>query len=340
MKKAAVVILNWNGQKLLEQFLPSVVKYSERNDTEIIIADNCSTDGSVDFVASAYPHIRTIPLAENYGYAGGYNKALSEVEAEYLVLLNSDVEVTPGWLEPIIDYLDNNAGVAALQPKILSFNNKEQFEYAGAAGGFIDKYGYPFCRGRLFGVLEKDTGQYDLPVPVFWASGACMVIRQKDFYDAGGFDASFFAHMEEIDLCWRLNARGRKIVCLPHSVVYHLGGATLATGNSRKTFLNFRNNLLMLYKNLPDKELKLVLRIRLILDYLAVIQLVLAGKIQNAKAILAAHREFKKIIPNYRDARKENILKTKQNSIATIYPHSLLAAFYLRRRKRYDKLEF
>jgi GT2 family glycosyltransferase len=335
MKKAAIVILNWNGQKLLEQFLPSVVKYSGLADVEIVVADNASTDNSVEFLSSAYLPIRLIRLSENYGYAGGYNKALAEVDAEYFVLLNSDVEVTPNWLVPMFNYLDNTPDVAALQPKILSYRNKDYFEYAGAAGGFIDKYGYPFCRGRIFGAVEKDTGQYDVPATVFWASGACLVIRQQDFWEVGGFDAGFFAHMEEIDLCWRLNARGRQIVCLPQSTVYHLGAATLAVESPQKTFLNFRNNLLMLYKNLPEKQLKKTLRVRRLLDCLAVLQLLLSGKPKNAQAILAAYREYRKIRPNYQHLRTENLANTQTPVIKTIYPASLLWAFYLKGKKAY-----
>jgi GT2 family glycosyltransferase len=221
----------------------------------------------------------------------------------------------------------------------LSYRDKNYFEYAGAAGGFIDKYGYPFCRGRLFGIVEKDCGQYNKPIDIFWASGACLVIRQSDFWDAGGFDSSFFAHMEEIDLCWRLHARRRRIVCLPQSVVYHLGAATLAVESPRKTFLNFRNNLLMLYKNLPEKRLKKMLRLRRFLDYLAVLQLLLSGKPQNARAILAAYREYEKIRSDYQILRAENLANTQTPVIKTIYPASLLWAFYLKGRKTYDKLK-
>ena len=340
MKKVSIVILNWNGQKLLEQFLPSVVKHSQRDDTEIVVVDNFSTDNSICFVSSTYPQIRIISLTKNYGYAGGYNKALSEIEAEYFILLNSDVEVTNKWLDTIIEYLDNNTNVAALQPKILSYREKEYFEYAGAAGGFIDKYGYPFCRGRIFGTIEKDLGQHDTPTDIFWASGACLVIRKKDFHDAGEFDLSFFAHMEEIDLCWRLNTLGKKIVCLPQAIVYHLGGATLSTKNPRKTFLNFRNNLLMLYKNLPEKDIQKTLRMRRILDYVAALQMLLTGNIKNAKAILAAYRELKKILPDYENIRKENISKAKIKVIKTIYPKGLIRAYYLKGKKTYNKLQF
>lgn len=340
MKKVSIIILNWNGQKLLEQFLPSVVKYSATDNTEIIVADNCSTDNSINFISQNYPQVRVIPLPKNYGYAEGYNKAISEVEAQYLILLNSDVEVTSGWLEPLIKQLDNNDEIAALQPKILSYRNKEYFEYAGACGGFIDKYGYPFCRGRIFHVIEKDLNQYDSPTDIFWASGACLVIRKKDFEETGGFDSSFFAHMEEIDLCWRLNAQGKKIICEPQSTVYHLGAATLSTENPHKTFLNFRNNLLMLYKNLPEKDLKRTLRTRRFFDYIAAFQMILTGKIKNAKAIFAAYKETKSIIHNYAEIRKENIEKTKVEKVKTVYPKSILWFFYAKRQKTYNKVDF
>ncbi|MDR1811009.1 MAG: glycosyltransferase family 2 protein [Prevotella sp.] len=338
MKKAAIVILNWNGRKLLEQFLPPLVEYSGRPDVDIVVADNASSDNSVEFLLSAYPQIRLIRLNDNYGYAGGYNRALAEVEAEYFVLLNSDVEVTPNWLAPLLNCLDNTPDVAAVQPKLLSYSNKDCFEYAGAAGGFIDKYGYPFCRGRVFGQIEKDNGQYDEPADIFWASGACMVIRQKDFGAAGGFDAGFFAHMEEIDLCWRLHARGRRVVCLPQSTVYHLGGATLTAESPQKTFLNFRNNLLMLYKNLPEKDLKKTLRLRCLLDYLAALQLALAGKPKNARAVFAARCAYRKLCPDYRLIRDENLANTQTPVVKTVYPASLLYAFYLKGRKTYTEI--
>lgn len=288
MKKVAVVILNWNGRKLLEEFLPSVVKYSTHPDVEIIVADNGSSDDSINYLQTVYTDIRLIVLPENYGFAGGYNKALQQVEAEYFVLLNSDVEVTENWLMPIIGHLDSNKDIAAAQPKIRSQRNKVYFEYAGAAGGFLDRYGYPFCRGRIFQNVEEDRGQYDQPIDVLWATGgACLFIRSTDFFETGGFDASFFAHMEEIDLCWRLSCRGgRRIVCLPSSTVYHVGAATLTKESPRKTYLNFRNNLLMLYKNLPQKHLKRTMIIRLILDYVAAFQFTLTGKYANAKEVI------------------------------------------------------
>ncbi len=338
MKKAAIVILNWNGEKLLEQFLPSVIDNPIPKDIEIVVADNCSTDDSVEFLTNKYPQIRLITLSENYGYAGGYNKALEQIDAEYFILLNSDVQVTKGCFSTIIEFLDQNSDVAAVQPKICSYKNKSYFEYAGASGGYIDKLGYPFCRGRIFDTLEKDNGQYNTAIDIFWASGACLIIRSKDFFDVGGFDESFFAHMEEIDLCWRLNARGRRIICLPQSVVYHVGGATLNGESPNKLFLNFRNNLLMLYKNLPVSSLKKTLRIRKYLDYLAAIHYLLKGKIQNTKAILKAHREFKRIKIKYNDARQENLRNVTQINIKTIYSESILKAYYIKGLKIFSEL--
>ena len=269
MKRVSVVILNWNGVDMLRKFIPSVMDNSVGEGIEICVADNASSDGSLEMLRSEFPVVRLIELDQNYGFAEGYNRALEQVDAEYVVLLNSDVEVTPHWLEPLLDYMDTHSGTVACQPKLLSWHNKEYFEYAGASGGFIDRYGYPFCRGRIFDVVEKDCGQYDTVTEVMWVTGAALFIRLADYREVGGLDGHFFAHMEEIDLCWRLRSRGKKLVCIPQSVVYHVGGATLKKENPRKTFLNFRNNLLMLYKNLPDKELEHVLFIRGILDRVA-----------------------------------------------------------------------
>jgi GT2 family glycosyltransferase len=340
MKKAAIVILNWNGQKLLEEFLPAVIRYSSHPDVEIIVADNGSSDDSVNFIQTVYSQVSLVLLPENYGFADGYNRALQSVEAEYFVILNSDVEVTENWLQPVIDFLDNNTDVAAAQPKILAQRNRESFEYAGAAGGFLDKYGYPFCRGRIFRQVEQDNHQYDTPIDILWATGACLIIRSEEFFDAGGFDSSFFAHMEEIDLCWRLNSRGKRIVCLPFSVIYHVGAATLKKENPRKTFLNFRNNLIMLYKNLPHKHLKKVMTIRLILDYIAAFQFAVTGKYANAKEVIRAHKDFYHNRRLYRAVRQENLQKTIQPYPKTIYPESILAAYYLKGIKVFSRLRF
>ncbi len=339
MKKIAVVILNWNGRKLLEEFLPSVIRYSTHLDIDIVVADNGSTDDSLTFLETVYPQVTRIVLPQNYGFADGYNRALKQVESDYYVILNSDVEVTEDWLLPAIEFLDNNEDVVAVQPKILAQRNKDYFEYAGASGGFLDKYGYPFCRGRIFQKVEQDKGQYDAPLDILWATGACLIIRSREFFDAGGFDSSFFAHMEEIDLCWRLNNRGWRIVCLPSSVVYHVGAATLKKENPRKTFLNFRNNLIMLYKNLPQEHLKRVMTIRLILDYIAAIQFTLTGKYANAKEVIRAHKDFYDNRREYRSVRQGNLKKMVQPYPKTIYKKSILAAYYLKSIRLFSKLQ-
>ncbi|MDR3060007.1 MAG: glycosyltransferase family 2 protein [Prevotella sp.] len=339
MKKIAVVILNWNGRKLLEEFLPSVIRYSTHPDINIVVADNGSTDDSLTFLETVYPQVTRIVLLQNYGFADGYNRALKQVESDYYVILNSDVEVTENWLLPAIDFLDNNEDVVAVQPKILAQRNKDYFEYAGASGGFLDKYGYPFCRGRIFQKVEQDKGQYDAPLDILWATGACLIIRSREFFDAGGFDSSFFAHMEEIDLCWRLNNRGWRIVCLPSLVVYHVGAATLKKENPRKTFLNFRNNLIMLYKNLPQEHLKRVMTIRLILDYIAAIQFTLTGKYANAKEVIRAHKDFYDNRREYRSVRQGNLKKMVQPYPKTIYKKSILAAYYLKSIRLFSKLQ-
>lgn len=340
MKKVAVVILNWNGRKLLEQFLPSVVNFTNTEIADIIIADNSSTDDSVEFLSSHYPSLEVIVLPQNYGYADGYNKVLKLLKHKYYVLLNSDVEVTTNWLDPLYSYIEQHTDVAALQPKVLAQRNKSHFEYAGASGGFIDKLGYPFCRGRIFDYVEKDSGQYNTPLEIFWATGACLFIRSSDYWNAGGLDASFFAHMEEIDLCWRLNARGCKLVCLPQSTVYHVGGATLQEESPRKTLLNFRNNLLMLYKNLPEKKFNKIYKQRKVLDYLAALQFLISGKKQNASAILKAHREFKVIQKDYIKDRDNNLQLTTNSPIKTIYQGSILYDFYLKRRKTFSNMKW
>lgn len=340
MKKVAVVILNWNGRKLLEEFLPSVVNFTNTEIADIIIADNNSTDDSIEFLSSYYPTLEVIALPQNYGYADGYNKTLKLLNHEYYVLLNSDVEVTANWLDPLYQYIEQHTDVTAIQPKVLAQRNKSSFEYAGAAGGFIDKLGYPFCRGRIFNQVEKDTDQYNIPLEIFWATGACLFIRSSDYWNAGGLDASFFAHMEEIDLCWRLNARGRKLVCLPESTVYHVGGATLQEESPRKTFLNFRNNLLMLYKNLSENEFKRIYTQRKALDYLAALQFLISSKRPNASAILKAHREFRVIQKEYVKERDNNLQRTTNSPIKTIYQGSILYDFYLKKRKIFSDLKW
>ena len=333
--KVAVVILNYNGAAMLGRFLPTVVKYSP--DAEIVVADNASTDDSVAVVAKDFPGVRLIQLDRNYGFADGYNKALEHVDAECFVLLNSDVEVTEGWLEPMLSLMEKNADVVACQPKILAYNNKTHFEYAGAAGGFIDRYGYPYCRGRLFDSVEEDKGQYDAVCRVFWATGAAMMVRSAAFRKVGGLDGRFFAHMEEIDLCWRMQAMGGSIYVVPQSTVYHVGGATLSKSNPHKTFLNFRNNLLMLYKNLPAEELRPVMRRRALLDYVAAVKFLLSFHWGDFRAVLRARREYRRLRGGYGAFRAANHAKP-QGCIEGRAPFSLLWQYYLRGKKRYSQL--
>ncbi len=336
-KRTAVVILNWNGAEMLRRFLPSVVAHSD--DARIIVADNGSTDRSEQIVTTDFPTVEWLPLSENYGFAEGYNRALAQVDADYFVLLNSDVEVTPQWLRPLLAYMAEHPEVAACQPKLLAEGCRTQFEYAGGAGGFIDRYGYPFCRGRIFGVVEEDEGQYDQIVPLFWATGAALLVRRTDWVECGGLDGRFFAHMEEIDLCWRLRARNRGIVCVPQSVAYHVGGGTLQQGNPRKTYLNFRNNLLMLYKNLPAEELSAVLRMRFWLDLLAALQFLLKGSWGEAKAVLRARKDFRALLPEYAPIREENQRKAVLKAIPERWQISLLWQFYAKGRKTFSQLK-
>lgn len=340
MKKVSVVILNWNGEQMLRQFLPTVVSCSAGEEVEVCVADNASTDASVQWLRNEFPAVRLIVLDRNYGFAEGYNRALEQVDAEYVVLLNSDVEVTPHWLEPLVAFMDAHPEVAACQPKLLDQRKKSFFEYAGAAGGYLDKYGYPFCRGRIFDVIEEEDGQYETSVPVFWVSGAAMFIRLKDYREVGGLDNRFFAHMEEIDLCWRLKSRGKELMYIPQSRVYHVGGATLNKDNPRKTFLNFRNNLLMLYKNLPEAELTSVMCVRGWLDLLAACVFFLKGERGNARAVFQARKEFKQLRASYQQQRKENLEKSVVTSIPERSPFSILWKFHIGRKKRFSQLKF
>ena len=300
--KVAVVILNWNGRFFLEKFLPSVIRYSSM--AEIIVADNSSSDDSIIFLKTNYPTVTIIENKNNDGFAKGYNDALSNVKAEYYILLNSDVEVTDNWIEPIIRLMDNDMQIAACQPKILDYNNKLYFEYAGAAGGFIDKYGYPFCRGRVFHNLEKDNGQYNDVVEVFWATGACMFVRANYFWEVGGFDNDYFAHMEEIDLCWRLKNSGRQIYVQPKSSVYHVGGGTLHKLSPNKTYLNFRNNLTTFTKNASPRFLLLKVIYRMLLDGVAAYKFLFEGKGSHFIAVIKAHFSFYVQLPSTLKKRK------------------------------------
>jgi GT2 family glycosyltransferase len=284
----AIVILNWNGVRYLEQFLPSVMATTYQN-VRVVVADNASTDSSLVYLRQHYPSVEIIELEKNYGFAGGYNEALKKVAADYYVLLNSDVEVTPGWLEPMISLLESNPGYAVCQPKLLAYHHKHLFEYAGAAGGWLDAYGYPFARGRVFEHCEEDKGQYEEVQEVFWATGAALVIRSSVYHEVKGFDPYFFAHQEEIDLCWRIQLRGYKIFCHPRSIVYHVGGGTLPRGNSRKTYLNFRNNHIMMAKNMPLGEKWWKIPFRLLLDQVSAAKQLLAGESGYWLAIQRAH---------------------------------------------------
>ena len=336
--RVAVVILNWNGREMLERYLSSV-EFS-RDDADVIVADNASTDDSLAYVESNFPNVRIIRLDDNYGFADGYNRAIKQVDAEYYVLLNSDVEVTSGWLSSIIDYMDAHPDVAACQPKLLSVADRSSFEYAGASGGFIDKYGYPFCRGRVFETVEHDNGQYDDVTDIFWATGACMIVRSADYWAAGGLDARFFAHSEEIDLCWRLRRMGRRICCFPQSIVYHVGGGTLPKNSAMKTYLNFRNNLTMLYKNLPERELRHVMRVRWWLDYLAVVKtLVLDRSLSGCKAIYFARRDFKKWRDSYASEREKIRSTTVLDNIPERRNYSILWRYYVKGRRTFSTLE-
>ena len=329
----AIVILNWNGEKYLKQFLPILIANTPLDLVEIIVADNASTDGSLELLSKCFPSVRKVVLDKNYGFAGGYNKALEQVTADYYVLLNSDVEVTPNWLEPLVAFMNQHADVAACQPKILSFHQRTHFEHAGAAGGFIDKYGFPFCRGRVFGTVEEDRGQYDDVVDVFWASGACLLVRADLFWRVGGLDEFFFAHMEEIDLCWRFKCAGYRVVSHSGSKVYHIGGGTLSVESPRKTYLNFRNNLLLLYKNLPDHLLKKILFWRFFFDYAAALQFLLVGNLQNALSVFKARRDFREMQPSFDAKRRENHLNSKTLHPAGILQKSIVFEYYLRNRR-------
>ena len=338
MIKTAVVILNWNGEAMLRQFLPSVIACSRLEGTEIYVADNASTDASCEVVEKEFPSVHLIRLDKNYGFADGYNYALQKIDAEYAVLLNSDVEVTEGWLQPMVDYLDTHPETVACQPKIRAYRHRNLFEYAGASGGFIDRYGYPFCRGRVFESVEEDKGQHDEVIPVFWATGAALMIRLDVYRNVGGLDGRFFAHMEEIDLCWRLRSRGYQLVCIPSSTVYHVGGATLKKENPRKTFLNFRNNLLMLYKNLSEDELTAVMRVRTCLDYLAALVFLLKGDLKNARAVVRAREEFNRMKPDFVSDRMENLRQTSVSIIPQRFSFSILWQIKVRRKKYFSDL--
>ena len=338
MEKVAIVILNWNGEKMLKEYLPSVLRYS-RDEATVYVADNASTDDSLSLLRQHFPEVKLIVLDKNWGFAEGYNKALSQIEAEYYLLLNSDIEVTHHWLTPMIEYLDSHPDVAACQPKLLSMIDKDRFEYAGASGGYLDTFGYPFCRGRVFDTVEEDNGQYDNLADVLWASGAALMIRSKDYWDVDGLDARFFAHNEEIDLCWRLRIKGRRIVCVPESYVYHVGGGTLPKSNPMKTFLNFRNNLTMLYKCLPEEDLKRVMRWRWWLDYLAAWEmLILKRNVGDFKAIYRARKAFKMWRKDFEADRQRIQASRVERKVPERKGFSLLWQYYVKGRKAFSTL--
>ena len=338
MEKLAIVILNWNGAQMMRQYLPTVLEYS-RDEAVVYVADNASTDDSLELLGRDFPEVRLIVLEKNWGFAEGYNKALRQIEAEYYLLLNSDIEVTRHWLTPLLTFMDAHEDVAACQPKLLSIYNKVAFEYAGASGGYLDRFGYPFCRGRIFDTIEQDNGQYDDVADILWATGAALFVRSKDYWACGGLDGRFFAHNEEIDLCWRLRISGRRIVCLPESRVYHVGGGTLPKSNPMKTFLNFRNNLTMLYKCLPDDELKKVMRWRWLLDYVAAYETLLLNRNWgDFCAIYRARRAFRRWRHDF-DADRRSIQASRVlKDIPEQRPFSLLWQYYVKRRRVFSTL--
>ena len=337
MDKLAIVILNWNGAEMLKKYLPSVLQYS-KDEAVVYVADNASTDNSIALLKEEFPEVKLILLEKNWGFAEGYNKALEQVDAEYYLLLNSDIEVTPGWLTPMLSFMDSHEEVAACQPKLLSIFQRDSFEYAGACGGYLDRYGYPFCRGRVFDVVEQDHGQYDEPAKVHWATGAALLVRARIYKEVGGLDGRFFAHQEEIEMCWRMRIMGYQIYCLPESKVYHVGGGTLPKSNPMKTYLNFRNNLTMLYKCLPEKDLKPVMRLRWFLDYLAAFQtLILKRNIGDFKAIFRARRDFKRWRKDF-ETDREQIQKSRVGKDTEFAPFLLLWKYYAKGCKTYSQL--
>ena len=330
MKELAVIILNWNGRKLLEQFLPVASRYSITEDADLIVADNGSTDDSVEWVKAHHPEVKVLSFSENYGFAEGYNKAIAQTQYKYTILLNSDVEVTEGWTRPLLDFMRCNGDVGALQPKIRSWKERTKFEYAGAAGGYLDKLGYPYCRGRLFDSIEEDHGQYDgKVVDICWASGAALMVRTDIYLKVGGLDARFFAHMEEIDLCCRIHGAGYRVVTVPDAMVFHVGGASLAQGNPKKTYLNFRNNLLLLHKNMPIKEGRKKLFIRRLYDTLAWGMFMLKFDFKNANAVLKAHNDFRKMKKLYTEHPDKNVLASLPGA-----ERNIIIDYYLKRMKK------
>lgn len=329
-KPVSVIILNWNGAKLLREFLPSVITHTPDGIADIVVADNGSTDSSINVIRDEFPTVRLMRFEENLGFAGGYNRAIAETDTKYIVLLNSDVAVDRDWLTPLYTFMERNDDVAACQPKIRAYTARDRFEYAGAAGGFLDRNGYPYCRGRLFDTIERDEGQYDTSIDVDWASGACLMVRRDVYQRVGGLDTAFFAHMEEIDLCWRMRIAGYRIAAVGDSHVFHLGGGSLPASNPRKTYLNFRNNLLMLRKNLPGNARRTALFRRRLLDTVAWFRMIVTFDFKNSAALLRAHRDYRRMSASATDSHaKINLLKDRPN---------LLTAYFLKGRKHYDDL--
>ena len=336
MKRVAVVILNWNGEKMLREFLPDVVRHS--TGAEIVVADNASTDGSLQMLEREFPMVRRIVLDRNHGFAQGYHLALEQVDAEFYLLLNNDVQVGADWLSPMMEYMDKNPHVAACQPKLLCHWDRTRFEYAGASGGYIDAWGYPYCRGRVMGTVEEDKGQYDEPASLLWATGAALMIRREAYWQAGGLDGRFFAHQEEIDLCWRLRSRGYGIACVPQSKVWHVGGGTLPKDSPHKTYLNFRNNLLLLYKNLPDERLETVMRVRFWLDALASVQFLLTGKWGSFLAVWRGRRDFFRMRPQFVADRERNLKAAVLSPVPEQTTVSILWQYYARGKKTFKEI--
>ena len=336
MKLLSIVILNWNGSEMLCRFLPSVIEHSP--EAEVIVADNGSSDNSLEMLAEQFPGVRTIPFDRNYGFAEGYNKAIAQIDTDLCLLLNSDVRVEGGWLKPMLDYMEQHPEVAACQPKVCQESSPNMLEYAGACGGYIDRLGYPFCRGRILGTVERDEGQYDSIASVAWATGAALLIRRNVYLEAGGLDARFFAHQEEIDLCWRLRSRGYDIVCIPQSVVYHVGGGTLPKESPRKTYLNFRNNLLLLYKNLPEKNFRSIMRRRYLLDAAAAFHFLVVGQWTSCKAVVRAHLDFRHISKNFKTDRDRNLAATVVPADKILSPTNLLWEYYAKRHHTFRDL--
>ncbi len=339
MKEVSIVILNWNGRQHMEHFLPDLVRHTTHPGAEIVVADNGSVDDSIEFLKKDYPHIRIIELELNYGFSGGYNRAMELIDARYVLLLNSDIEVSEGWLEPMLELMEKDPTVGACTPRIRDFKNRSYFEYAGAAGGFIDHFGYPFCRGRIFDHLEEDQGQYDKAIDLFWGSGACLMIRSDLFRESGGLDEQFFAHMEEIDLCWRLQRMGYRIRYIPSSTVFHVGGATLQRGNPFKTYLNFRNNLLLLYKNLPTHGRTRILLSRMILDGISAFRFLFQGAFKDFMAVFKAHLSFYGMKSSYRGIKNKNKYAENDVIVAGIYPGSIVADFFLKSKHKFSDLD-